>query len=39
MRTVLLLALLSVTVAACGYKAPLYLPKPPVDQLSSSAAK
>lgn len=29
MRTALLLALLSLTVTACGYKGPLYLPKAP----------
>ncbi len=39
MRTVLVIALLSLTVTACGYKGPLYLPAPPVGQLDASAAK
>ncbi|MFC3627404.1 lipoprotein [Vogesella amnigena] len=39
MRTVLVVALLSLTVAACGYKGPLYLPAPPAGQLDASAAK
>ncbi|WP_174873013.1 LPS translocon maturation chaperone LptM [Vogesella oryzae] len=39
MRTALLLSLLCATLAACGYKSPLYLPKPPADHATASAAK
>lgn len=39
MRTALLLVLLCTTVAACGYKGPLYLPKPPAGEFAASAAK
>ncbi|MGL6046295.1 MAG: LPS translocon maturation chaperone LptM [Vogesella sp.] len=37
MRTALLLALLSLTVSACGYKGPLYLPKNTTPPTASSA--
>ncbi|MFC3531471.1 lipoprotein [Vogesella facilis] len=37
MRTALLLVLLSTTVAACGYKGPLYLPKAPAGATASAA--
>ncbi|UDM16263.1 lipoprotein [Vogesella sp. XCS3] len=37
MRTALLFALLSLSVTACGYKGPLYLPKNTTAPAASSA--
>ncbi|MEC5205746.1 MULTISPECIES: LPS translocon maturation chaperone LptM [Vogesella] len=37
MRHLLLLALLSLAVTACGYKGPLYLPKAPAQNHTSPA--